>query len=413
MTDTELSAETWAFIDSNAGADVRRLAFAKAPDGVDLKTALVQIAGLSIARDKLPQWAAVPRLRYPVHLSMEQCTSQSVAQYKSALVREWLAGIPSFRFADLTGGFGVDCYYLSAGCGSCLYNEMNAELCGIAAWNFRLLGRSDIIVSNMEASAILDTLQSDSLDLIYLDPARRDSSGRKLVSIADCSPNVAALQTRLLDVSSRVLVKLSPMLDIKKVLSELSCVSRVMAVSADGECKELLVFMERGFEGNAQIQAVNLDGSGVPGVLLSAGFQEEQSARLLLDTDGVLLSAGNYLYEPYASVMKSGLFHTLSTAFGVAQVGEDSHLFVSETLVNDFPGRIFHIDSAVPFDRRSATAFFDGIGRANIAVRNFPLTADELRRRFKVPDGGPHYVFATTACSGRRLLIDCGRCILD
>lgn len=410
MTDTGLSAQTWAFIDSNAGADVRKLAFAKAPDGVDLKAALVQIAGHRIAAVKLPDWASFPRLLYPVHLSMEQCTGQPLALYKSALVREWLCGIPSFRFADLTGGFGVDCFYLSAGCGSCLYNEMNPELCSIAAWNFPLLGRGDIDISNMEASAFLETLHSDSLDIVYLDPARRDGSGHKLVSIADCSPNVVAMQNRLLDVSARVLVKLSPMLDIKKVLSELSCVSRVMAVSVDGECKELLVFMERGFAGDALIQAVNLDGCGVAGTLLGASFQEEQSAPLLLDTGGLLLSAGNYLYEPYASVMKSGLFHTLSGTFGVAQVGEGSHLFVSKTPVHDFPGRSFRIDRTVPFDRRSAAAFFDGIGRANIAVRNFPLTADELRRRFKVPDGGPHYVFATIACSGRKLLVDCSKC---
>lgn len=410
MTMTVPTEATWDFIEANLEADVRRLALSKAPQNVDLKAALVQIAGRQVAVTKLPSWAAVPRLLYPVHLSMEQCTSQAVAGYKATLVREWMTDTPAFRFADLTGGFGVDCVFLSRGCGACHYNEMNAGLCGIVAVNFPLLGRSDIRITNGEASAFLEQMGPDSLDLVYLDPARRDASGHKLVSIADCSPDVAAMQDRLLEVSPRVLVKLSPMLDISKVLGELSCVSRVMAIAVEGECKELLVFLERGFDHEPLVQAVGLDGSGIPGPVLSATVSEERNTPLSMDADGTLLAPGNCLYEPDAAVMKSGLFHTLSSRWNVAQVGPDSHLFVSSEPVSGFPGRVFRIERVVPFDKRHAGAFFSEIGKANIAVRNFPLTVSELRQRFKVSDGGSHYVFATTSGTSRqKVLIDANR----
>lgn len=406
-----LSPETWNFINGNLESDVRTLALGRVPEGVDLKAALTQIAGHRAALAKLPDWAAVSGLLYPVHLSMEQCTSQHLAVYKQGLVRDWMesgrtAVTPTakIRFLDLTGGFGVDCFYLSAGFDECQYNEMNPELCGIAQHNFALLGRPDIRVSNLSAAQFLDTHANERFDLIYMDPARRDGCGNKLVSIRDCSPDVSQLQSRLFEVSPRVLVKLSPMLDIKKVLSELACVSRIMAISLAGECKELLVFMERGFKGETVIQAANLDKDGSVGPVLESTLQKELATPSVLDVNGEMATPGCYLYEPNAAIMKSGLFHTLSAEYGVRQVGESSHLFVSDRKIDGFPGRSFVIEKVVGFDKRTAKELFASMPCANIAVRNFPLTARELRQRFKVRDGGTAYVFATTAATGRILL---------
>lgn len=424
-----ISSETVQFIAANADADVRRLALQKHPAGVDIKTALTQIAGRQAAARKIPSWAAVSGLLYPVHLSMEQCTSEVLARYKAQIVRSLVASGSggSFRFADLTGGFGVDCVFLSDGAVKTFYNEMDPELCSIAGSNFPLLGRPDIQVSCGSAGEFLSRVGVDSLDLIYIDPARRDGCGHKLVSIKDCSPDASALQERMLEVARFVLIKLSPMLDISRVLQELRHVRSITAISVAGECKELLVLLERGYGSGIDrenssgigsgsknsfgiglgndvlIQAVNLSADGVPGELLSSTQASDSMLGLPL-ADSEMLSVGSYLYEPYAAQMKSGLYRTLCHRYGVCQISADSHLYVSKEPVPDFPGRTFRITEIVPFDKRSAKAFFQRHPQANIAVRNFPLTPDELRARFKVREGGTDYIFATTAATTRLLI---------
>lgn len=404
MNPLNLSDPTLRFISENADADVRHLALASHPADVDMQAALTQIAGHQAAVRKLPAWASVTEILYPPHLSMEQCTGQLLAEYKKTVVTGIFQG-DSYRFTDLTGGFGVDCYYLSEGASSCCYNERDALLCSIAAHNFPLLGRPDTVISNLTAEEFLENAAPDSTDLIYMDPARRSQTGQKLVSIADCSPDASALQDKLLETAATVIIKLSPMLDIHRTLSELRHVSRVMVLSVAGECKELLVFMQRGFSGEPVIQAVNIDTDGKPGTVLQSTLPADAALPSKNADDSVLEKAG-FLHEPYAAHMKSGLFRTISQQYGVWQLQQDSHLFLSEEPVTDFPGRSFRIRRIMDFDRRSASVFFKEIGSANIAVRNFPMGADELRKRFKVKDGGTAYVFATTSQSGRKLLIE-------
>lgn len=404
--------DTLQFISENRCQDVKRLALSHIPQGVDLQYALIQIAGYQIAAQKLPRWAACDGIIYPKHLSMEQCTSQSVSQFKASLVTELFAQGPD-RYADLTGGFGVDCLFISEAIrrlnpqATCWYNEMSPDLCQIARSNFPALGLAGIDISEGTAEEFMDRHRQESFDLIYLDPARRDNCGGKVVSISDCQPDVSALQDDLLEMSRYVMVKLSPMLDLTRLLSELKNVISVTAISLDGECKELLAVMGKGRPAPTLIRSINIDSRKGPDTLLCATQTEEQS--LPLQTVSEPICPGTYLHEPYACHMKSGLFRTLQHRYGVQQLDVNTHLFWSETPSADFPGRTFRINAAIPADRHSLKQFFSHTPQANIAVRNFPMTVAEIRQRYKVRDGGNHYVFLTSAQEVGRILLDCER----
>lgn len=406
--------DTLQFISENRCQDVKRLALSHIPQGVDLQYALIQIAGYQIAAQKLPRWAACDGIIYPKHLSMEQCTSQSVSMFKADLVKELLKGRSCpLHYADLTGGFGVDCFFLSEAIRSlnsdviCRYNEMNPELCQIAGNNFPLLGQPDIRISEGTAEEFISKHRTERFDLIYLDPARRDAKGGKVVSIRDCQPDVSVLQDDLLDMSRYVVVKLSPMLDLTRLLSELKSVISVTVISLDGECKELLVTMSNNHAGDSEIGSVNIDSKNGPGAIIKATLSKELS--LPIKTAAGAIAPGTYLHEPYACHMKSGLFRTLQHRYGVQQLDVNTHLFWSETPSADFPGRTFRINVAIPADRHSLKQFFSHTPQANIAVRNFPMTVAEIRQRYKVRDGGNHYVFLTSAQEVGRILLDCER----
>ena len=298
---------TEQFIREHLTADVRTVALSAHPDGVDMQYALTQISGWQAARAKIPLWAATDGIVYPKHLSLEQCTSQYIAQYKASLVENLLG--PGFRMADLTGGFGVDCYFISRNASRTLYNEMSSELSDIVSSNYKTLGRDDIEISCAEAEKLLSAMPDDSLDLIYLDPARRDGAGRKLVSISDCQPDAVALQKDLLRVSQHVMNKLSPMLDISRALTELSNVSRVLIIGLEGECKELVFILERGFTQEPVIEAVDIKADGIPGMTISSAKSADNALPLPV-ADPALLQAGTFISEPSAPYMKSALFRT-------------------------------------------------------------------------------------------------------
>lgn len=404
--------DTLQFINENRCQDVKRLALSHIPQGVDLQYALIQIAGYQIAAQKLPRWAACDGIIYPKHLSLEQCTSQSVSQFKASLVTELFAQGPD-RYADLTGGFGVDCLFISEAIrrlnpqATCWYNEMSPDLCQIARSNFPALGLAGIDISEGTAEEFISKHRTERFDLIYLDPARRDAKGGKVVSIRDCQPDVSVLQDDLLDMSRYVVVKLSPMLDLTRLLSELKSVISVTVISLDGECKELLVTMSNNHAGDSEIGSVNIDSKNGPGAIIKATLSKELS--LPIKTAAGAIAPSTYLHEPYACHMKSGLFRTLQHRYGVQQLDVNTHLFWSETPSADFPGRTFRINVAIPADRHSLKQFFSHTPQANIAVRNFPMTVAEIRQRYKVRDGGNHYVFLTSAQEVGRILLDCER----
>ena len=392
---------TEQFILEHLTADVRTLALSARPDGVDMQYALTQISGWQAARLKVPLWAATEGIVYPKHLSLEQCTSQYIAQYKACFIESILGS--GFKMADITGGMGVDCFFISRSGSKVYYNEMSAELCDCARANFKALGRPEIEISCSTAEDYIVSLTPDSLDLIYLDPARRGDAGRKLLSISDCQPDTVALQDDLLHIAPKVMVKLSPMLDISRALTELRHVSRVMVIGLEGECKEITLLMQRDFDAEPTITAVDINSNGTPEMAVSSAKSNENALPLPI-TDPQQLQPGTYISEPSAPYMKSALFRTIAARTNTSLLHPDTHLFWSKEKPENFPGRTFQLEGIIPFDKRSLSALVKT--QANLSVRNFPESAPALQRRLKLRDGGSRYLIATTLSDSRRILLD-------
>lgn len=451
--------QTADFVAAHRTEDVRQLALkAKRVEGLDLPLALDQIAGWQIACKKLPQWASCEGIIYPPHISMEQCSSQFTAQYKSEIAQTLLPPAVTVRarmsdsaesdnqttksepqlsnsgesdncevemclrmsdspesdtqetktgvrvtdspesdtlvarssMVDLTGGFGVDFSYLARGFSQATYVERQRHLCDLAEHNMAALGLDQARIVCGDGVEYLR--QMDPVDFIYLDPARRDEHGSRTYAIEDCTPNVLELRDLLLAKSQCTLVKLSPMLDWRKAVADFDGTVREVHIVATGnECKELLLVLG---------QQVHEEPSA-PRV-----FCVNDNQRIDYDsaayTQGLriggkpLPEAKNYLYEPNASIMKAGCFDLVEERFGVTQVGPSSHLFVSATPVADFPGRGFAIEEIGGMNKKDIKRLLNGTKQANIAVRNFPLTAPQLRKKLKLADGGPVYLFGTT-----------------
>ena len=383
----DMNSETRQFITTHIASDVNDLALKKAPIGVDFDLALRQIAGRQLLKKKVPSWSENDDLLFPVHLSVEQCSSEMTAEYKANLLE-------GNTFADLTGGLGVDCHYISQHFENSIYVEMKPELCDLAKHNFAVLN-NETKVNNETAEEFLN--RCEPMDCIFLDPARRDQYGRKTVSIADCTPNVVDLQDTLLQKARRVMIKLSPMLDISKALSELRNVKEVHVVAVANECKELVIILESGFSAPIRVACVNLS-TNQPAV--SFIMDEENESQLVL-ADGV----SNYLYEPNAALMKAGCFKLLCQRFGVYKLHKNSNLYTSKHFVSDFPGRIFEVESWAPYNKKVKQTLLSDVEKASLATRNFPLSVAELRKTLKLADGDEVFVFATTLRSDNKVII--------
>ena len=447
-----MNQATAAFIRSNADGDVRQLALRGTKDPeVDLTFALDQIAGRQTARKKLPSWAAVEGIVYPPHLSMEQCSSEQTARYKAGVAGR------GRRLVDLTGGFGVDFSFMAQGFAEAVYVERQPALCDIARQNFGVLGlrQAEVVCADSE-----DYLrQMAPVDLIYIDPARRDSHGGRTYGISDCTPDVVALMPLLTAKADRVIIKLSPMLDWRKAVSDLGeqYVGEVHIVSVGNECKEMVVETKQTLKTLKTLQThprplpvgrgvitsiacVNilsddyiqtfhsaLPSSSNNGVEASLPSSSNYGVEAGLPCSGNyappyregpgvgleglvgLLGLGLFLYEPNASIMKAGCFAELSQHYGIAPVARDSHLFVSADEVDGFPGRTFVIDAVTTLNKRDLKVHLAGVRQANITVRNFPLTVAELRKRLKLSEGGSTYIFATTLANGEKVLLICSK----
>lgn len=355
-----------------------------------------QISGYQTARTKLPLWAATEGILYPPHLNMEQCSSQYTAEYKAGIISH-----PSGEMTDLTAGFGVDATMMGRHFDRLNYVERNPQLCDIARNNLPLLRvRNNIICG--EAQDVLPELPHQSL--IYLDPARRDDHGGKVVAISQCTPDVTQMLPELLAKADRVMVKLSPMLDVRTVQREMHHISQIHIVSLDGECKEMLVLMQPDAEGEPTVHCANIHSADGSTDSIVFPIDAEQHA-----TCSYAQTLGSYLYEPNASIMKGGCFRTLAERMNLQLLSPDSHLYTSDVLVDGFPGRTFRIEASSSLNKKEAKQLLQGITQANITVRNFPQTVADLRKRLKLSDGGSTYLFATTLMDGSKVLIRCTR----
>ena len=398
-----MNEATREFVREHRDEDVRQLALRGTKDPeVDLAFALQQIDGRKRAQEKLPSWAAIEGIVWPSHLSMEQCSSEQTARYKAEVAGSGVS------FVDLTAGFGVDAAFIAQGFQRAVCVELQPELCAISSENFKLLGLHQMEVVNGNGLDYLHTMTP--ADLVFIDPARRNEHGGRTYGIADCTPNVLDFIDELLEKAQRVMIKLSPMLDWRKAVEDIGrqYVLAVHIVSVNNECKELLIEVKR--------ERVKSAKSGIGGQrvvcvnLLSDGcrecFEFDALAPLPANTFHFSPFTSHFLYEPNASVMKAGCFDLLAERFGVTPPHQNSHLFMSDKEVPDFPGRGFVIEGMTSMNKRELKESLAGIMQANIAVRNFPMSAEELRRRLKLRDGGDIYIFATTVGNaGHRLFI--------
>lgn len=325
-------------------------------------------------------------------------------------------------FVDLTGGFGVDFSYIASRLGvKSMYVERQAHLCEAAKENFGRLGLKNAIVKNGDGIEVLhsfaskkEAAASDSLGitedqsqsllktnlglkLIFIDPARRDDAGNKVVSLKDCTPDVTLLQEEMLSKADYVIIKLSPMLDWHRAVSELSCVKEVHIISVNNECKELLLVLSARNMGNLRIYCVN----DAQSFVCEESDMEASSVKIAPFT----LEEMQYLYEPNASLMKAGCFGVLSERYDARMLSKNSHLFVSREPIAAFPGRSFRIIAVSSFNKKELKRHLSGITKANIATRNFPLSVAELRKRLKLKDGGETYIFATTLSDESHVLV--------
>jgi len=387
--------KTSDFIQKHRKDDIRKLALqaAKFPD-VDFAFALRQITGKQIAAVKIPTWNERDDILYPAHLSLEQCSSEITARYKSTLFQ-------GKKWVDLTGGFGVDCAFVAPEFEVVVYVEQHLELCEMAQSNFHSLSLHHIKVCNETAENYLKEMSS--ADCIFLDPARRNKHGQKTVLISDCEPNVKMLQKLLLKKAKSVWIKFSPMLDISLAVSQLPNTTEVHIVAVDNECKELLFRMEASVEPKNEptIYCVNLKKNGENEYFTFTKREENNSKCVFAD----LLC--NYLYEPNAGILKAGAYRCLTQHYNIFKLHINSHLYTSDAYISDFPGRIFCVKDSFSLNKKESKQSLLGLAQANISVRNFPLTVNELRKKTGLKDGGEVYLFATTLKDDKKVLIKC------
>ncbi|WP_029901992.1 class I SAM-dependent methyltransferase [Prevotella sp. 10(H)] len=379
------------FINEHEKDDIHTLALqSKLYPDIDMQFAIRQIKGRQIVKEKVPSWYANDRILYPQHLSLEQCSSEQTARFKASLCK-------GKSMTDLTGGFGVDCSFLSASFEETSYVEQQEELAKIAVHNFKQLGLERIKVINSDAVEYLSSMPA--VDMVYIDPARRDNTGRKTVLIEDCTPNVLAIEDLLEEKAAQTMIKLSPMLDISLAVKSLRNVSDVYIISVGNECKELLFIKKRQSSGT-HYHCINITGSKTD----SFTFDKEEEDNISLSYSSDL---GKYLYEPNASILKGGAYKSIARSFSLDKLHPSSHLYTSDTLHSNFPGRVFAIQTISSLNKKDIKLHLADIKQANITTRNFPLSVQEIRKKTGLKDGGEVYIFATTLADDRKVLLIC------
>lgn len=382
------------FIRDHAAEDTAKLLLASSRyPGIDIPFAVEQILARRQIRDKLPEWYANDDLIYPSRLAAEQCSSEPTARYKQRL----LLGTAC---CDLTGGLGVDSYYFSRRPGTAVtYIERHPLYCEAARHNFAALRAPDIRILNADARNLLRDLRTDTC---YADPARRADSNRRVFALADCEPDILQLKPLLLENARRLIVKISPMADIGETLRLLPETREVHVISARNECKELLFLLEGDSPSPSAplIHAIDLH-PGTPDTHpFTFTLPEEKEAPL-----ETAPAVGAYLYEPHAALLKSGAFKLIALRHGIRKLHRHSHLYTSDTLLADFPGRRFRVTDTLPFSGKLLKQLATRLPQANLTIRNFPLTVAELRTRSRIREGGPLYLFATTLSDNRKVLL--------
>lgn len=390
---------TQEFIAQHVADDIRKLALqASRYKDIDMKFALTQIAALQIAARKLPSWSNISGIVWPERLPMEQCSSEATAMIKKAIVERLMAKEARQSMIDLTGGLGVDFSFIAPLFKEATYVDFNADLCRIAENNFKLLNLTHATVVNSKAEDFLATMPPYTL--LYIDPARRLSSGGRAFAIADCTPDIEQLLPQLMAKCQYMIAKLSPMLDLTAVERSLSPYLRELhVVESEGECKELLAVCCSKVSDSAPLVVCHTPQEEVS---FPIDVSRKDSAYILAN-DGY--RHFNYFYIPFKSLAKASAMSWISYRFNLGMIARDSHIFMSTDPERGFPGRCFRLTGVMDFGSPVLKTVMKETKKANVAVRNFPLSAEQLRRKLRLSDGGDLYIFGTTAANGSHILL--------
>ena len=376
------------FVQAHQDEDTARLLLSAARyPGIDMAAAVNQIEGLRMAREKWPLLAECREYRYPPRLNREQASSEATARYKASVLNTEHYTLNTI--CDLTGGMGVDTMALAQVATHVDYVEQDAGLCTLMEHNCRALGISNITVHCADSMEWLRQLniQNSEFRIVYIDPARRDSHGRKVAAFEDCTPDILQHLDRLRSKASRLLVKASPMIDLHRATEQLGTVSEVHIVAVKGECKEVLFLCDSAHDGETVMHCIDLKDFKGPNVF-SFTRAEEQAAEAVY-SDRV----EHYLYDPHAALRKGGCFRLLGQRYGLPLLGPNTHLYTSPTPVPDFPGRGFEVLQEVTLDRKAVKRVLPD-GKAHVVVRNFPTEAAALQRQLGLREGGDCFLVA-------------------
>ena len=393
MNSLLLLPEVQDYLDQHQDTDLSRFILSGSPfEKISIQELAQQLEGRRKTRDKLPRWYRTPGIYFPLKINLEQTSGELAAAYKAAL-------LTGNSLVDLTGGLGVDSYYFSKTINEITYCEINASLANIAAHNFHQLDAKNIKV-HIENG--IDFLKNTTAhyDYIFVDPSRRTTAKAKVFLLKDCEPNVPEHLGLLLAKADQILVKTSPLLDIHAALEELQAVCEIHIVAVKNEVKELLFMLKNG----ALASEIRLFTTNI------SSFETEKTAtnyKEALQAQATYNEPLNYLYEPNAALMKSGLFNWIGVFYKLDKLHFNTQLYTSKKYT-DFPGRCFKINAKIPYSKKTASNLFKGI-KANITTRNFKETVTQLRKKFKITEGGARYLFFTTCADGSQWVLDCSK----
>jgi 16S rRNA G966 N2-methylase RsmD len=383
-----LKVEEIEFIQKNLNEDIVKLILQqKRFPNLDIKKLANQIKARKKAIHKLPIFAKNKKVFFPSTISWQQCSSEYTAKYKASLVT-------GTSIVDLTGGFGVDTHYLAQKFTKATYIEQQEKLCKIVAYNNSVFGQNNITIINDDSISAIDNIKN--VDLIYLDPARRDENERKVISLEDSFPNILELQDTLLQKAKKVMLKTSPMLDIHQALRQLKNVEAVHVVAVENECKELIfVLNQKKQSENIDFLCINIHRNNERDI-----FKTHYNNKVPI----AYSSPKKYIYDPNKAIHKATIFNEIGNHFNLKKLAPNTHLYTSDVLIKNFYGRIFELESILKPSKKAIT-----VKKANLLVRNFPETVANLKKKLKIQDGGNQYLIAVTLENSEKQILLCKR----
>ncbi|MDO5570298.1 MAG: SAM-dependent methyltransferase [Bacteroidales bacterium] len=390
----KITQELLDFIHDNLDTDTTSLIFnsRKYPQ-LDMNFVVEQILSRRHLKYKLPEWYANREIIIPSRISSEQCSSELTAIYKQRLIK-------GDSLCDLTGGMGVDSYYFAKKTKKSIYIERFDNYCECALHNFKVLGIDNISVINANSLDILDDLEV--VDTIYIDPARRSDTNKRLFALKDCEPNILDIKDKLFQKCKRIIVKVSPMADISETIKLLEEISEVHVVSVNNECKELLFVLDKDFSIKYDLPVYCVNFKNGKEEIFKYIYNEENTIENVY-CDNI----EGYLYEPNSSILKAGAFKTIGKTFLLKKIQKNTHLYVYDKFVENFPGRVFRIEETIDFASSILKRIASVVPKANITTRNFTMSVDEIRKKTKIKEGGDVYIFAVIDKNNNKVLVKC------